>query len=258
MATNSSARQSNQSSSRLLLILEKIAENRFPVRLQDIAKQTGMTQSTVLRYLYALEDANYIYQESDTLRYAMTWRACRLSKNLDSLESLRNIVRPFLHQLYDTFSLGISLVINQKESSLYIDCIDDPNYPTDQAIGKVLPLHATGAGKVMMSEYTEQQLQSYIANRGLTRWTEKTIVDPELLKKELEHIRLSGFAIDDEEYARGLRCVSFPLRDYNASIVAAVSIFGNHYNLTDDRIYQDIYPQMKAVTDTISSRLGYR
>ncbi|MEM5796516.1 MAG: helix-turn-helix domain-containing protein, partial [Bacillota bacterium] len=86
--SSNSERQTSQSSSRLLRILEAIAENKLPVRLQDLAKQVDMTQSTVLRYLYALEDANYIYREDDTSRYALTWRVCRLGKNVDSSLSL--------------------------------------------------------------------------------------------------------------------------------------------------------------------------
>ena len=80
-------RQTSQSSVRLLQIMECMAESRVPMRLQDIAKQVGMIQSTVLRYLYALQNENYIYQEESTSRYALTWRICRLSANLGSLLS---------------------------------------------------------------------------------------------------------------------------------------------------------------------------
>lgn len=73
-------RASSQSSDKLLQILECIAGNKLPVRLQDLSEQVNMTQSTVLRYLNTLVNNNYVYQEEDTLRYALTWKIAAWGK----------------------------------------------------------------------------------------------------------------------------------------------------------------------------------
>ena len=255
--TSAVERQSNQSSMRLLQILECFAENRTPMRLQDLAKQAGMTQSTVLRYLYALQDANYIYQDEETLRYALTWRVCRLSENLNSLLSLRNITTPFINKLANSLSIGVCLVIDQNEECMYLDCIDNPNSPTLQRIGRQAPLHATGSGKVLLSRYSESKLDQYISNTGLKRYTEFTITDPDTLKRELEKVRRQGYGIDEQECELGLRCISMPLRDYSGSIIASMSIFGNLTDMYDQRLHQEIMPALKNATSIISSRLGY-
>ena len=54
MANCTGERQASLSSDKLLAILECIAENRMPMRLQDLADRSGMSQSTVLRYLRTL------------------------------------------------------------------------------------------------------------------------------------------------------------------------------------------------------------
>lgn len=252
-----SERQSNQSSIRLLQIMESLAESRVPMRLQDIAKHVSMTQSTVLRYLYALQDANYIYQDEDTLRYALTWRVCRLSENQNSLLGLRNITNPFINRLANTLSLGTCLVINQNSECMYLDCIDNPNSPTLQRIGKQAPLHTTGSGKVLLSQYTEQQLSEYIAVKGLVKYTDYTITDADALRAELAKIRQQGYGMDEQECEIGLRCISIPLRDYSGQVIASMSIFGNPGDMSNERIQSEIYPALKLATETISSRLGY-
>lgn len=256
-ATNSTERQANQSSMRLLQILECLAENRTPMRLQDLAKQAGMTQSTVLRYLYTLQDANYIYQEEDTLRYALTWRVCRLSQNLNSLLGLRNITTPFINQLANSLSIGVCLVVDRDSECMYLDCIDNPNSPTLQRIGRQAPLHATGSGKVLLSQYSDVKLNEYISTTGLKRYTEYTITDPDVLRKELQTVREQGFGIDEQECELGLRCVSMPLRDYSGNVIAAMSMFGNLSDIPDQRLYEEILPALKNATSIISSRLGY-
>ena len=237
--------------------MECLADSKTPIRLQDIAKQVRMTQPTVLRYLYALQDANYIYQEESTSRYALTWRVCRLSENLNSQLSLRNITTPFINHLANSLSLGTCLVINQDNSCIYLDCIDNPNSPTLQRIGKVAPLHATGSGKVLLSQYTPLQLEEYIQTKGLQKYTENTITDPSTLKAELEQVRLQGFGMDEQECEIGLRCISMPLLNYSGNVIASMSVFGNISDMDDCRIEKDIFPALKAATTTISSRLGY-
>ncbi|MEM5769096.1 MAG: IclR family transcriptional regulator, partial [Bacillota bacterium] len=169
----------------------------------------------------------------------------------------RNITTPFINRLANYLSLGTCLVIEQNNECVYLDCIDNPNSPTLQRIGKRAPLHATGSGKVLLSKYSELQLGEYISVKGLTRYTDHTITDPDLLRSELERIRRQDFAIDEEECEVGLRCISIPLRNYTGEIIAAMSVFGNTCDLTDQRIHDEIYPMLKEATDTISSRLGY-
>jgi len=247
--------QSSTSSFRLLQIMECMADARTPLRLQDIAKKAEMTQSTVLRYLNTLQSMNYVYQEADTFRYALTWRICALCSNLKTPLSLRNLTAGFLNQLASQFSLGACLVINQDEACFYVDCIDSPNFPTWQKIGKTAPLHTTGSGKVLLSNYAALQLNEYMA-KGLERYTETTITDPELLRAEIAKIRERGYAMDEGEYFPGLRCISFPLRDYTGQIVAAISLYGGKTEMPDERIKEELYAAISEAAAMISTRLG--
>lgn len=250
-------RQSSQSSVRLLQILECLSANYSPMRLQDIAKQVGMTQPTVLRYLYALEATHYIYQDKETARYGLTWRICRLGENLNTMVSLRNLAYPFLNHLATSMSLGACLVTKRDDECLYLDCIDDPYFSTLQRIGKRAPLHVTGSGKLLLSQYTDEQLEQYINTKGLTRYTEHTITDPEKLRQELEMIRQQDFGTDEEECEMGLRCISCPLRSYTGQIVAAISVFGSINDMSRQRSQTEIYPALREAAGAISLRLGY-
>ena len=257
MSNTTTDRQSSQSAIRLLQIMECLSKNRVPTRLQDLAKQVKMTQSTVLRYLYTLQDENYVYQEADTLRYALTWRVCGLSENVNSLLSLRNITTPFINHLANIFHTGTCLVINEGNECVYLDCIVDSNASL-QYIGKRAPLHVTGSGKVLLAQYNDVQLNDYIETKGLAKLTEYTIIDATALRKELEKIRSQDYGMDEEECEIGLRCISFPLRDYSGQVIAAVSVFGCIEDMSDHRIKDEIRPALKEAAATISTRLGYR
>ncbi len=256
-ASRPTERQTNQSSIKLLQIMECLAEQRVPMRVQDLARKVNMTQATVSRYLYALQDANYIYQDAETSRYALTWRVCRLGENLGSFLSLRNITTPFINRLANTLSLGVCLVVNQNDECVYLDCIDNPKSSTLQRIGKKAPLHATGSGKVLLSEYTDLQLSEYRKTKGLIQYTEYTITDFDTLRQELARVRRQGYGMDEQECELGLRCISMPLRDYGGKIVASMSVFGNLDDMRNQRVHDEIYPVLRETTATISTRLGF-
>jgi len=250
-------RQTNQSSLRLLQILECLAKNRGALRLQEIARLTELTQPTVLRYLYALEAANYVYQEEDSSRYALTWKVCRLTQNMNSYLGLRNITSKFIVELANNFSAGACLVIEEKGECMYLDCIDNPQTLSLEKIGKRAPLHSTASGKILLSRYSPSRLTSFIENSGLPPITEFTITDPDKLTAEIDKIREQGYAIDDQECEMGLRCISMPLRDFTGDIIAAISVFGSTEEMQYDLMTENILPSLKEAADAISSRLGY-
>lgn len=259
MANQTKERQSSLSSDKLLAILECIAENRTPIRLQDLAEQSGITQSTVLRYLRTLQNANYVYQEEDTMRYGLTWKLCKLTEHLNTNVSLRNIARPFVAELANTLQLGVCLVVERNHQCIYLDCIDHPHpsYTPLQYIGKHAPLHATGSGKVLLAAHSNAEVEEYIATQGLVRCTERTITEAARLLDELEHVRQQGYAIDDEECESGLKCISYPIYCYASTVHAAISVFGNTDEMNDERCLAEVQAVLSKNALMISNCLGW-
>lgn len=250
---------SNQSSDKLLQILEALAKERLPVRLQDLSARVGMSQSTVLRYLNTLQSSNYVYQEESTSRYALTWKICKLSENLNSNLGLRTITSPYITSLVNRLNLGVCLVIEQNNECVYLDCVDAaPSYQhTFQRIGKKAPMHATGSGKLLLSQRSASQISDYISLCGLPKFTDYTITSEQALMEKLEEIRQTHVGMDEQECELGLICVSMPLYAYSGTIIAALSVFGNTDQMARERIDQEILPALQEATTAISHHLGY-
>jgi DNA-binding IclR family transcriptional regulator len=69
-----------------------------------------------------------------------------------------------------------------------------------------------------------ERVEEILAERGLPGETPNTITDPETLKAELETIADRGWAYDDEERWRGLRCVGAPICTDDGDVKGAVSL----------------------------------
>jgi len=250
---------SSQSSDRLLVILEYLASQSFPVRLQDISMELNIPQPTVLRYLNTLINQNYTYKDPYTLRYSLTWRVCRLSHQVMSHSGLREIVSPFLRELAQTFNGGACLVTQQDDGLLYLDVVDYPLHTlsTLQRIGKSAPMHTTGSGKILLAGLSDNQVERIIERTGLAPMTANTITELPVLLTQLQEIRKVGYAMDDEECEEGIRCVSAPLYDYTDTLIAAISVFGTVDNISDQCVEQELVPTIKSIAQRISSHLGH-
>jgi DNA-binding IclR family transcriptional regulator len=81
-----------------------------------------------------------------------------------------------------------------------------------------------------------------------------TIRSTEKLLKELQKIRKHGYAIDNEEYYEGVRCVAAPIIS-RRKVVAAVSVTGSIFTMSMDRINRQIISWVKETAQKISAEL---
>jgi IclR family acetate operon transcriptional repressor len=70
----------------------------------------------------------------------------------------------------------------------------------------------------------------------MRRLTEKSIVRPSDLFRQLEVIRKQGYSVDDEEACMGIRCVAAVVYSDCSEPLAAISVSGMTSRLTDDRL----------------------
>jgi len=241
-----------------LTLLEHMAEQQEPFRLQDLARQLSMPSSTVLRFLTALQNRNYVAQDIDTGRYYLTFKLCGLADSIRANQSLRNISLPFLRNVAKIFDESANLSIECDMSVMYIEAVKGPSKTlmSLQLIGNIAPMHCTGVGKLLLLSYTPQQMDRLIALKGLKAYTENTITTRAALEAELAIVRAQGYAYDNEECERGARCIAAPIRDYTGRIVAGISISGPVTRMTDSQIMRHL-PELLEAARQISSRLGW-
>lgn len=73
---------------------------------------------------------------------------------------------------------------------------------------------------------------------------------------ELERVREQGYAIDNEEYYEGVRCVAAPIRS-GGKIIAAISITGSIFAITMDRIDNELKELVMKQAEKISSDMKW-
>ncbi|MDL2232113.1 IclR family transcriptional regulator [Ruminococcaceae bacterium OttesenSCG-928-L11] len=250
--------QTNQSSDKLLTMIEVMAENPGPMRLQDIAACCNTNSTTALRFITALQRKNYVAQEIDTGRYYLTLKLCAIGQSISQYMDIRAVSLPFLRGTSQLFRESCNLAIANDHSIMYIETANSPNQTllSTQRIGNVAPMHCTGIGKLILSDYSPAELERFVTAKTLPRLTDFTITDQQALSDELEQIRRQGYAFDNEECEVGARCIAAPIRDYTGRVIAGISVAGPAVRMTDEHIYQHL-PYLLDTARQISIRMGW-
>jgi IclR family acetate operon transcriptional repressor len=68
------------------------------------------------------------------------------------------------------------------------------------------------------------------------KMTSKSITDSRKLRAELASVREIGYAVDNEEFSAGIRCVSAPIWGPDHEVIGAISIAGPSLRLTEREI----------------------
>ena len=222
-----------QSLTRGLHALDYMSGHDTPVRLTDIAAALGVEKSNASHILktlvaagYARQDARRRYQATD--RIASTrWHG----HTLEQIVACREAWRPALETLVARTGECAHLAVIVRSRVWYVDKIDSVlPLKVDHPIGSLAPLHCTALGKAFLG------FGAAVAEAPLESYTPRTITVLADLEEENRRTRRRGYAVDDEEYAKGVRCVARPVFDSDGRMIAAVGVSGPTVRIDDERI----------------------
>jgi len=120
-------------------------------------------------------------------------------------------------------------------------------------VGTTMSPFAGAVGKVFRASMDEEQTIKIVNTKGLPRFTENSIVNPELYFEELRKVRETGYAVDDEEYIMGVRAVASPIPGLG-QLMSAIWTVGFKAALDDKKMKTLIHETLKA-SEAISRRI---
>ena len=229
-----------KSLARALQVLECFSVEQPELGPSEIAKMLGMQKSTVYNILSTFQKCGYLVKNPQTSKYYLGMKVLHLGYIVSSHHGLRDMFLPYLNRIaQETREVCYFGILDEMEV-LYIES----TYPSGQQhtrniLGERAPLYCTGLGKAMLAYLPEEQAERVIGDRPLKAYTGCTITDPQALRRHLEEIRQSGYAVDNMEHEYGIRCVAVPVFGSAGRVMAAVSVSGPSLRFDPETIVRD-------------------
>lgn len=248
--------QSVQSVERVLDIIEVLATEQDGLSLSEISKQVGLHKSTVHRLLNTLVNRGYGDRTEDGNYRIGSKLIEAVSCYINSLE-LQTESKPYLAKITAELGLTAHLGVLDGNEVVYVEKIDMMSgLKMYSQIGLRTYSYCSALGKCLLSNYSSEELEMVMRDCKFIPFTEGTITSLEALKKELHQVRRQGWAIDNEEFMKGTRCVGAPIYDYRGEIIASISASGSVIAFPENRV-EEVAEYVKKVGLDISKTMGY-
>src|SRR5438132_1271198 len=226
-----------QSVDRALLIIETLAEDDEGYRLSDLAVRTGLSTSTAHRLLTTLERRRFVQFDRDGSKWHVGAQSFVVGSTFVRRRNFATQAMTYLRKLRDQTRETANLAVVDDESIIVLTRMESREIMRSLTkVGGRVAMVASGVGKAVLATYADEDVNAIIRHHGMPRLTEKSIVRPSDLFKELEKVRRQGFAIDDEEASMGLRCIAAVVYNDNSEPLAAISVSGMTSRIADARL----------------------
>ena len=226
-----------RSLTRALSILRHLAASGDGMTLTELAEAAGLPPSTTHRLLTTLESERFVKPDSNGGIWRIGVASFFVGSAFARSRDVLTMVRPYLRRLMEMSGETSNLFLENDGEAVCIGQIESRHaMRAITGVGGRVMLHSSGAGKALLANLEPARRSMLINTMTYRIVTPTTITDREGLIEELARIRERGFAIDDEEHALGLRCVSAPVYDEFGHSVAAISISGPSARIPSERL----------------------
>jgi IclR family KDG regulon transcriptional repressor len=242
-------------------ILDILGQSPYGIAVRELSSRIKLPKATTHRLLSSLSYFGYVRQDARTRDYFLGFKLVELGQLLLDQLDLRKEAEPFLRELAEKTRETVHMVFLDRNEIVYIDKVETEQHTSGlkmaSRVGLRNPVHSCAVGKVLLAGLSEEVLEHFVKGIDLSKRTENTIIDPIQLKEHLKLVRKQGFAVDDEENEKGIRCVAAPIFNETGKVVSAISISGPAFRVTKKVVQDDLKKEVMETALKISQRLGW-
>lgn len=216
-------------------ILRAVGETGEPLSMTQLCGLSGTSRTSTLRIVASLCEHGFLTREDDG-KLATGKVLQVLGSRLHGGSSLRQRAVPVLGKLVQATGETAHLALPLETHCFLQEVVDSPQVVrVASRPGTLIDYHCSATGKCMLA-FDHERLLTLRQSLDLSAHTRRTMTNWDDLDACLRQVREQGYAIDDEEYHEGVRCLGAPVRDIAGRVIAAIGVTGTCQSFDKGRI----------------------
>jgi DNA-binding IclR family transcriptional regulator len=242
-----------------LSILRLFSSDRLQLGAAEIARELGISRSTVFRLVYTLESMGFLQRAEHSKKYQLGLKVLDLGFQFLSSMDIVDLSRPHLQQLCDETQVSSHLAVRDEDEIVYLSRISSKHViGSTIGVGSRFPAHATTSGRIMLSDLPMSDIAALYEGKSLQTYTDQTPTTLGDLINVLEQDRKNGYVFSWGAFEKNLASIAVPLRDSSRKTVASINVSCSTGSYTKEELIDNILPMLIEKASLISSALGYR
>ena len=239
-------------------VLEAFRAEEPELGVTQLSKILKLHKNNVFRILATLENRGYVEQNPRTGNYRLGLKAFETGQAYLRHTNLLSVSHSEMSALATELRENAYLAVLRGDYVFYLDeAIAEQTIQVKSRLGTRVAPHCTATGKVFLAYVGPGQREEILGNLSLERLTPNTITDKGELLEEIEKVAAEGFALDNEEWKVGLKCIAAPILDYFGKIQGTLSVSGPADRLPEKRVREEVIRVVMDHAREISRKMGY-
>lgn len=241
--------------SKSIKVLECLAGSDEPLGVSEIVRRTRLAKNMVYRICQTLTEQGWLESHEPGPVFSLTLKPFHLFSQPLQRSNLNEVCLDQVKWLQQQTGETVYVSVRDQDRAVNVVLREGSNpLRVAGSLGAAFDLHCCAQGKVLLafSEDPDADLKKI----RLKKYTEKTIIHKKILSDELERVRGQGFAINDEEFGRGLLGCAAPIFNESNRCIAAIGMFATSTTLSCDDMIDKVSVKVKQAAARVSEKLG--
>jgi IclR family acetate operon transcriptional repressor len=240
---------------RSIHVLELLSR-RGPLGVRAVAQQLNVPLGSAHRILLDLAE-EAIVERTPTGEWELSYRLLAITGLQLERIQIPQLAHPVTEQLAEATGETVHLSAPSGTESVCIAKVQtNVQMQINTRVGSRGPMYCTGSGKALLAFMTPAEQDRIIAAITLKAVTQRTITDPDALRRDLDLSRRRGYSLDHEEAVPGIHCVGVPILNHAGRPVGAISVSGTSQKAAGPHL-DALVRMLKDAGNYVSRRLGY-
>jgi IclR family pca regulon transcriptional regulator len=229
--------------------------DRPAMTLAEVAAAAGLARPTARRVLLTLSELGYVRNDGGTFR--LTPRVLDLGMAYIGALGLWDMAQPHLRDLVRY--TGESSSMSQLDGSdiVYMARVAVPKIIGLRVeIGTRFPAAVTSQGKVLLAGLSPTEANRVLAVPSRSGITPRVSHTPGEIEAMLAEVRATGWALADDELARGIRSIAVPVRDGTGTVRAAMNVTVHSAETSVKTLVDHHLPALRGAAAAVSADWG--
>lgn len=194
-------------------LLQFMADRQAPATISEIADHFGWPRSSTVNQVETLCHLGLMHEPVHRQGYLPTSRLLDLASDLVRADSRGSDFEALVKAVAEESGETAAVAAIAGNHGLFTNVAESPNPIRYFAeAGQRIPLHATAAGRALLSQLPERQLQTLLKRTDYIRFSENTPMSAEAVMTFITKGRECGYYLNSDGYAKDLEGVAVPLR----------------------------------------------
>jgi len=224
---------------KLVSILNYLANRgRNGASIKEMSINLNIPVSSLHRMLSNFNKYNFVRQDPISKRYFIGLGFLKYADVALESTNVDEISYPYMEELHRLTGETVFIAVLNGGKVICADIYGQRNLNIAVSRGEIFPFYSTASGKAILAFLPKNEEEKVLAKCDFDQFTKNTIVQRELLEKQLEDIRIKGYSLNISEYNVGINAIASPIFSYPDRITASIGAVGIAERLTRDKMIE--------------------